>query len=653
MGKFLRGIKLFLFLLALQTSCLIAVETDECHCYDYCWKCLTCVSSGVTNYRPYSNSLSYGPNARVNFLDIDFETGLETLQRMNSVWNTGYDEFSKCLPTEVARTFHKSLFDICNLYEFFRVPNFKKFDKALTHPFWRQYSTEADPALAIIQFATPARRHIKYYHEYLHQTNVFGNWIEAYLNAKIASASRRVDDCEKEAKGLVYHPRGQLGPSKELAVRWLENAKKALEEEQIKYQTAKSTLSALGPSIANYFLQIHAQCKEKHFSIHTAYDQGLIQFEMGNYVDAIEDIEELLEKANMSQIETLSQEIRATLGKAYLESSLYHEAVEALTTVIDQDPENKEAYFDRALANFELGEWDSATNDYLASAFQSYKGKVTDNVAFALGFTFGVTKGLGDGSLEFIPGILSSLQGLSHGIWALGADPKGVSAAFVDGVYDCLVFIQSNAIQDTALEASMIAAPELREIVTNWNTLEDRIRGEKVGHLIGKYGVEILLTCGSIKGVQALTRLKRANGILTLEALSSTTAQESAMMAASEAWSIERVAKVKIIPIEWEKQGKHIPGHNNYTPTSNKSIFTHPDAQKLLEKYAGKGKKNWGNLGDPGFKEKIDFGEVIGYWQNKEGTEKVKTTIGIIHYSKTGAHIVPARPKPGKTLRNK
>lgn len=145
--------------------------------------------------------------------------------------------------------------------------------------------------------------------------------------------------------------------------------------------------------------------------------------------------------------------------------------------------------------------------------------------------------------------------------------------------------------------------------------------------------------------MQALQRLKRANGILTLEALTSTAAQESALAAASEAWSVQRITKLKNVPIEWDKQGKHIPGNRTFNPDSIKSVWTHPDPQGLLKRYAGKGKKVRGILGEAGFKERVDFGEIVGYYVNAENGVKIPTSKAIIHYSKNGAHIVPSKPK--------
>lgn len=84
------------------------------------------------------------------------------------------------------------------------------------------------------------------------------------------------------------------------------------------------------------------------------------------------------------------------------------------------------------------------------------------------------------------------------------------------------------------------------------------------------------------------------------------------------------------------KQGKHIPGHNNFQP--GKSELTYPEPQRLLERFIGKGVR-YSN------KEVVDFGEEIGTYVGPDGV-RVPTTRGTIHFdSKGGAHIVPAAPQ--------
>lgn len=86
------------------------------------------------------------------------------------------------------------------------------------------------------------------------------------------------------------------------------------------------------------------------------------------------------------------------------------------------------------------------------------------------------------------------------------------------------------------------------------------------------------------------------------------------------------------------KQGKHIPGHNNYKKGKSVLNIGLQEAQLLVNKFSGKGSAIGEN------KERVDFGKVIGKYIDPTTGKSQKTTIGIIHYSKSGTHIVPARP---------
>ncbi len=91
--------------------------------------------------------------------------------------------------------------------------------------------------------------------------------------------------------------------------------------------------------------------------------------------------------------------------------------------------------------------------------------------------------------------------------------------------------------------------------------------------------------------------------------------------------------------INYGKQGKHIPGHNNFQPGKSELTISVSEANSLVNTYSGKGII----LGDN--KEKVDFGRIIGNYVDPFTGIKRPTTMGIIHYSKTGTHIVPSRPK--------
>ena len=88
------------------------------------------------------------------------------------------------------------------------------------------------------------------------------------------------------------------------------------------------------------------------------------------------------------------------------------------------------------------------------------------------------------------------------------------------------------------------------------------------------------------------------------------------------------------------QQGKHIVGHNNYTP--GRSVLK-ADPQVLAQR-AGTGTPV-GSVprGEAGFKERINFGETIGDFV-KDGVP-TPTSNGIITYAGDGSiHIIPAAP---------
>lgn len=103
----------------------------------------------------------------------------------------------------------------------------------------------------------------------------------------------------------------------------------------------------------------------------------------------------------------------------------------------------------------------------------------------------------------------------------------------------------------------------------------------------------------------------------------------------------DAVGGPKEVPaVKWSAQEKHFPGHNSYTP--GRSVLT-SDPRKLAES-AGTGQQV-GNIpvGMPGSKERVSFGGPIGTYIDGAGVA-TPTANGIIHYSKDGIHIVPARP---------
>ena len=94
--------------------------------------------------------------------------------------------------------------------------------------------------------------------------------------------------------------------------------------------------------------------------------------------------------------------------------------------------------------------------------------------------------------------------------------------------------------------------------------------------------------------------------------------------------------------LEVGKQGKHIEGHPNFIQGKSKLTITMDKAKELVKQFSGKGEV----VGDEEIsnKERVDFGEAIGLVKDANGN-MIPTTMGIIHHSKKGTHIVPANPK--------
>ncbi|MCC7385292.1 MAG: VCBS repeat-containing protein [Deltaproteobacteria bacterium] len=91
--------------------------------------------------------------------------------------------------------------------------------------------------------------------------------------------------------------------------------------------------------------------------------------------------------------------------------------------------------------------------------------------------------------------------------------------------------------------------------------------------------------------------------------------------------------------IHMGQQGKHLPHHNNFQP--GRSVLR-ADPHELAKR-AGTGTPvNEVPRGQPGFRERIEFEEVIGDFV-KNGVA-MPTRNAIIHYGKEGIHIVPAAP---------
>jgi len=403
-------------------------------------------------------------------------------------------------------------------------------------------------------------------------------------------------------------------------------------------------LSSIPPVIIPLYRDIIDSCPHKSsHNIALIYNSGLIDFIEGDVDGSLDHIEALIQFAkNTGNENILTSEIFLRQGESYFEMGLYHEAILALSEAINKDPSNLEAYFQRASAYFELGDFELSLSDYLVS-------KKTNNISpmqvvspeFLEAFINSSNHGAEESLTEFIPSLCYTAYGIEKCLWAIDRHPIESTLYVANACKEAgeCIFEYFETLDKEKLNNY---ADELVQLYQRYQQLSDTERGDFLGYTIGKYGTDILLGGEVIKSIGCARKLQEANRICNLEAMALSSANKEAIITAAVQHSELRAAYFRNVVLEMAKQEKHIIGTNNYLP--GKSIFEHKNPEALLKKFAGTGKSKNTKMGKPGFKEKVDFKERIGTWVSKDGSQSLPTTKGIIHYSDNGAHIVPAYP---------
>ncbi|MDV3434681.1 RHS repeat-associated core domain-containing protein [Stenotrophomonas sp. C2852] len=160
------------------------------------------------------------------------------------------------------------------------------------------------------------------------------------------------------------------------------------------------------------------------------------------------------------------------------------------------------------------------------------------------------------------------------------------------------------------------AGGEAAATTTGSGAMEGAALGQAVGDFVdtGKYSQQAVTTLAAVVVVGALTHGKSGAG---------------PMHGPSP-------------KINLGQQGKHLVGHNNYIP--GRSVLTGNPGE--LGRSAGTGQQvGKVNVGLPGSKERVSFGQEVGSYVDPAGNA-TPTTNAIIHYGKDGIHIVPSRPDP-------
>lgn len=383
-------------------------------------------------------------------------------------------------------------------------------------------------------------------------------------------------------------------------------------------------------------------------SLSSIYNLGLIHLMNGDYVQAMSSLDkymQIVEENNMTYL--LNSQFYQKMGESYLEVNMYHQAIEALTNSINQDPENKTAYFHRATAYFETGNFDSAIDDYLHSDKSETILEPTFQVSqdFTDALLFAALEGSAEAIVEFVPNSLGSAYGITQIQWLHAPQPVN-HILFAVECYKMGEFLHEYY-KNFDWKQVENHVEEVKTLCNQYMDLTDCEKARLIGHVIGKYGTDIFAGAALIKGATLYNNLKNANRICTLESMALSTANKETIVASAVEHSCKRTEYFKNVKYNYDSHNKHVVGHNDFNPKG--SSWKHPDPEGLLKKFAGNGSPRRGTPGSYGYKETVDFGEYIGIWRNEAGTISLPTTRGTIHYGKKGAHIVPSNPNPKVT----
>ena len=152
-------------------------------------------------------------------------------------------------------------------------------------------------------------------------------------------------------------------------IKYLEDGlislQKSLEENPKLFANSIKILSDDFETLTKRMLFHYNHCLAKHPDANSFYERGKIYFDRGEIVEFVNDIFTLIELGY-----TLTPEMHVELGKAYNDANLYNHAIKILSETIQKNPQLKEAYFERALAYFEIGDFSKSMDDYLTSSMR-------------------------------------------------------------------------------------------------------------------------------------------------------------------------------------------------------------------------------------------------------------------------------------------
>ena len=413
---------------------------------------------------------------------------------------------------------------------------------------------------------------------------------------------------------------------------------------KLRYKQANIMLDNLKYKALDLFRRVLWDCPQPEENMAYFYNLGHLEFIEGDFEESLKSVSKFIDlafKNNLPQF--LDASTLSIQGNCCLESGFFDQAIEYFSLAIQKDPTNRDFYFDRAVAYFEIGDFDGALDGYLSSASESKNIVDEVPVSFSESFLEAFRQSSKEAMADFGPNLLKTAYGIETALWSFANDPINSTAVlarasydFSESVVDYLKNLNQEKLENYGLE--------IRGFYEQFVASSDSEKASILGRFLGTYGTDALIGTAAVKGVNALRKIKQANRLCNLEALTISKADKEIVVDAAIKHAAQRKDYFKNVKLHVDRQNKHVQGKHNYI--EGRSILSHPDPESLLQAHAGKGKAIAGRTADQiDYRELVDFKEIIGFHVDKETGMQTATSFGEIRYSKNGAHIIPAYPK--------
>jgi tetratricopeptide (TPR) repeat protein len=254
----------------------------------------------------------------------------------------------------------------------------------------------------------------------------------------------------------------------------------------ISNENAKIIGCSLGHELINYDgLNVNSECSKTEYeknilSGHEKIDRAFSMPISQSYV------KEDTDKINIDQ--NFQENIFLYHGNKAINSFEYNDAIYDFSKVIDMDPDNHEAYLNRAYAHLRSGAYEKSMEDYNLSKKHTQDVVKPSGLKNTYDFSIGFLKGVPIGAVE------SGKQLFQFAGNAL-YHPIDTSV----GIYKAFDALAGFAVRNEWNQFFSALAPEVKELAVNWESFLVEERGGRSGYIVGKYGADILLPGAAAK----------------------------------------------------------------------------------------------------------------------------------------------------------